>query len=188
MNRRQLEQTPAAYSYLRGILAIPGGLVAVVFALGNWRAGPFASDLVVIAALALSACAWYAIDRAYRRRYGRMTQTPAAERRTVLAMALVVGLVFGGSMLLYALELRVNPIMVAFPVAFVALYGIGGALRAHHLAIWGTVLVAGVLPVWEAQPDPSNVALVVCGCAAIASGLLDHLAFTRLFAPPAADA
>jgi hypothetical protein len=117
-----------------------------------------------------------------------MTPTAGAELRTVLSMVLVVALIFAGSIGLHALELAVNPIMVVFPFAFVALYAIGGALRAHHVVIWGAVFVAGLLPVWEAPPDPGNVALVVCGCAAIASGLLDHLAFTRLFAPPALDA
>jgi hypothetical protein len=187
VQRKQLERRVAAYSHLRGITGIPGGLVAVIFALGNWRVGPFAHDLVVVAALAAAACAWYLIERAYRRRYGCMTRSAGTELRTVVSMALAVGLVFGGAMLLYGLELPVNPIMVVFPVAFVALYAIGGALRPHHLVIWGAVLVAGLLPVWQAPPDPANVALVICGCAAIASGLLDHLAFTRLFASPAAD-
>ena len=188
MHRKQFEQRTAAYAYLRGIMAIPGGLVAVVFALGNWQVGPFANDLVVIAAVLLAAGAWYAIERGYRRRYGRMTPTAGAELRTFLAGLLVVGLIIGGSIALHALDVPLNPIMVTFPVAFIALYAIGGALRAHHLVIWGAVLAAGLLPVWEAPPDPGNVALVVCGCAAIASGLLDHLAFTRLFAPPALDA
>jgi hypothetical protein len=193
VERKRYERTTAAYTHLRGVLAIPGGLLAIVFALGNWRAGPFASDLVVLAAVAVSGGAWYLIDRAYRRRYGRMTATQARELRTVAAAGAGVAIVFGGALLLHSraswsLDLPVNAIAVTLPIAFVAMYAIGGALRAHHLVIWGAVLVAGVLPIWEGPPDAGNVALVMCGAASILSGVLDHLAFTRMFTAPALDA
>jgi hypothetical protein len=188
MDRRRLEGRAAAYDYLRGLRAIPGGLAGIVFALGNWQAGPFASDLVVLGALALCAAAWYAIDRAYQRRYGRMTRTPAAEWRQLLGALVVIAIVLGGSLLLHALDVPVNPIAITFPIAFVAMYAVGGALRPHHLVVWGAVLAAGLLPIWEGPPDAGNVALVLCGVAVIVGGLLDHLAFTRTFAPPALDA
>jgi hypothetical protein len=187
MDRRHLERRAAAYDYLRGYRAIPGGLMGIVFALGNWQAGPFASPVVVLGSLVVLAAAWYAIDRAYRRRYGRMTRTPAAEGRQWLGALVVIAIVLGGSVLLQSLDAPVNPIAVAFPIAFVVMYAIGGALRPHHLVVWGAVLVAGLLPIWEGPPDPGNVALVLCGVAVIVCGLLDHLAFSRMFAPPALD-
>jgi hypothetical protein len=193
MERKRLEATTAAYTHLRGVLAIPGGLLAVAFALGNWRVGPFASDLFLLAVVAVFAGAGYAIDRAYRLRYGRMTPTQGRELRTLAGMLVAVAIVFGGSLLLqsraeWSLDLPVNAIAVTFPIAFVAVYAIGGALRPHHLVIWGAVLVAGVLPIWHGPPDPGNVALVMCGAASILSGVLDHVAFTRMFAAPALDA
>ena len=187
MERKQLERR-TAYAYQRGVLAIPGGLLAIVFALGNWQVGPFANDLVVVGALAVLAGAWYAIDRAYRRRYGYVTPSQGTELRTLVAIVVVIGLVFGGSTLLHSLDAPVNPIAVAMPVAILAMYAIFGMLRAHHLVIWGTVLVVGALPIWDGPPDPGNVALVICGAASMLSGALDHLAFTRLLAAPALDA
>lgn len=189
MERRQLERRTAAYAYQRGVLAIPGGLLAIVFALGNWRV---VSDLVVIAALVLFGGAWYAIDRAYRRRFGRMTPTQARDLRTLAAGAAGIAVIVAGSLLLqsrasWSLDLPVNAIAVTCPIAFVAFYAVGGALRAHHLVVWGAVLVAGVLPIWHGPPDAGNVALVMCGAASILCGVLDHLAFTRLFSAPALD-
>ena len=122
-----------------------------------------------------------------------MTPTASRELRTIAAAGAGVAIVFGGALLLqsrasWSLDLSVNAIAVAFPIAFVAMYAIGGALRTHHLVIWGAVLVAGVLPIWAGPPDAGNVALVMCGAASILSGVLDHLAFMRMFSAPALDA
>jgi hypothetical protein len=54
-------------------------------------------------------------------------------------------------------------------------------LRPHHRVIWGTLLVAGALPVWTGD-DPSNVGLVLCGVAVILNGLCDHRLLVRSFA------
>ena len=68
-----------------------------------------------------------------------------------------------------------------------AAYAIGEVLRPHHLAVYGSLLVAGALPVWGGE-DPSNVGLVMCGACVIACGVLDHVAFARTFPRPALDA
>ena len=188
MERTQLERTSWAYTHLRGLTATPGGLVAIVLALGNWEAGPFASDLVVVATVAVLAAAFLLIDREYRRRYGSMTPVPGSELRSRLAFWVVVALVTVGSTVMYELDLAINPLAIVTPIAFVASLSISRALRPHTLVIWGAVLVAGLLPVWHGPPDPGNVALVMCGLAWIAGGLLDHLAFTRVFSAPALDA
>jgi hypothetical protein len=39
MERKQLESAAASYSYFKGLFAIPGGLLAIVSALGNWEWG-----------------------------------------------------------------------------------------------------------------------------------------------------
>ena len=53
-------------------------------------------------------------------------------------------------------------------------------LRAHHVIIWGAVLVAGLLPVWDGA-DPSNIGLVLAGVAIVATGILDHRLLVRTF-------
>jgi O-antigen/teichoic acid export membrane protein len=188
MERRELERTAWAYTHLRGLTAIPGGLVAIVLALGNWEAGPFASPLVVIASVAVLAAAYLAIERGYRRRYGSMTPAPDSALRSRLAFWVVIALVSLGSTVMYELDLAINPLAIVTPIAFLASLAISRALRPHTLVIWGAVLVAGLLPIWHGPPDPGNVALVMCGLAWIAGGVLDHLAFTRTFSAPVLDA
>ena len=51
MERRRLESTAATYAHLRGVLAIPAGLLFILAALGNWQVGPFRHDWVFLACL-----------------------------------------------------------------------------------------------------------------------------------------
>ena len=192
MERKQLERTAATYAHLRGALAIPAGLLFIVAALGNWRVGPFRHDWVFLACLLAIGGAYVLVARAYQRHYGRVSPSAEQQVRGAVVLALGVAVVFGGSLLLrsragFSLDLPVNPIAVTFAVMMLAAYAIGGALRPHHGAVYGALLVAGALPVWGGE-DPSNVGLVLCGAAVITCGALDHLAFTRMFGPRALDA
>ena len=187
MERKQLESRAATYAHLRGVLAIPGGLLFVLSALGNWQVGPFASDAVFLACVAAIGAAYALIARAYRRRYGRMTASGRQQLRAAAAVVLGVVVVFGGSLLLrsragFSLDAPVNPIAATFAIVMLATYAIGGVLRPHHLAVYGSLLVAGALPVWHGA-DPSNVGLLMCGACVVACGVLDHVAFVRTFRP-----
>jgi hypothetical protein len=55
-------------------------------------------------------------------------------------------------------------------------------LRRHHVIIFGTLLVAGLLPVWTGA-DPSNIGLFLAGIAFIATGIFDHRLLVRTFGP-----
>ena len=65
-------------------------------------------------------------------------------------------------------------------------YAIYVGLRAHHVIIWGALLVAGALPVWNgANPSNiSNVGLVLAGVAVMVSGVFDHRLFVHTFGSP----
>jgi len=66
-----------------------------------------------------------------------------------------------------------------------ASYAIGVGLKAHHVIIWGGLLVAGALPVWNGA-DPSNIGLLLCGAAVVVCGVFDHRLFVQIFGPPRA--
>ena len=192
MERRQLESTAATYAYLRGLLAIPAGLLFILSALGNWHVGPFRHEWVFVACLLAIGGAHLLVARAYERLYGRMTLSAEHHLRAAATLVIAGVVVFGGSLLLrsragFSLDLPVNAIAVTFALVMLGSYAIGGALRRHHGAVYGALLLAGGLPVWGGE-DPSNVGLVLCGAAVIVCGALDHLAFTRTFGPPALDA
>jgi hypothetical protein len=121
-----------------------------------------------------------------------MRPAPRDELRGFAVLALAVAVVLVGSLVLrsrvsWSLDLPVNAIAVSFAVTMLASYAIGRVLRAHHLLIWGGLLVAGALPVWTGG-DPGSVGLLLCGAAVILSGVLDHLAFVRAFGPPSLPA
>jgi hypothetical protein len=182
-----MEKAAASYAYLRGVLAIPAGLLFVLAAMGNWGVGPLRHDLVFLAGVLAIGVAYALIVRYYQEHYGRMSPSPGQQLRGAAAAALGIAVVAGGSLLLrsragWSLDLPVNAIAVTFAVVMLAAYGIGGVLRRHHVAVWGTLFLAGALPVWTGA-DPSNVGLLLCGAAVMVCGVLDHLAFVRTFGP-----
>jgi hypothetical protein len=188
MQRRELEKAAVNHSYLRGLLYLPLGGLFVLAALGNWEIGPFRHTWIfLLTAVALGAVA-LAISRRYNEHYGRLTPSTRQQVRAGIALVLAVALMLGGASLLrshaaWSLDLPVNAIAVCFALVMLASYAIWVGLKAHHIVIWGTVLVAGALPVWTG-PDPSNVGLLLCGAGVILTGVFDHRIFVQTFGPP----
>ena len=140
------------------------------------------------AAAAIGACC-LAINHSYNGHFGRVTPSPRQRRRAAVAAAFGVALMIGATALLrsraaWSLDLPVNPIPAAFGALMLVYYAAVVGVRAHHIVIWGSVVVAGLLPVWDGA-DPSNIGLVIAGVAAVVNGVFDHLALVRIFAPPA---
>ncbi len=162
-------------------------MLFIVCALGNWAWGPFAHTWVFLLAL-------LADRRRLRRgqpllqralRPGDAVDAAAGQgrRRGVAGVFLVIGV----STLLrsradWSLDLPVNPIAVVFAVLMLAYSAAVTGLRPHHVVIWGSLFIAGALPVWTGG-DPSNVGLVMCGVAVMVNGVFDHLALVRTFGP-----
>ena len=188
MDHAQLRSAAAGYPYLRGLLSVPVGLLLVLAALGNWEWGPLRNSWVFVAAAAAIAGSCLAINRYYNEHFGRVTPSPRQQRRAAAAAAAGVAVMIGATTLLrshavWSLDLPVNPIAAAFGVLMLVYYAAVVGLRAHHVLIWGAVLVAGLLPVWDGA-DPSNIGLVIAGVAAIVNGVFDHLALERILTPP----
>ena len=162
MDTTQLQSAAAEHRYLRGLIQVPVGLLFIAAALGNEHWGPLDSDWVFIAVMVLLAGAALAINRFYDDHYGRVT--PAADRE---AKAIGMGLL--GAALLFGL------LMLAYSATVVT-------LRPHHVVIWGSLALAGLLPVWSGD-DPSNIGLVMCGVAVMANGVFDHLTIVRTLGP-----
>jgi hypothetical protein len=180
MDRHALEGAAAKYWYLRGLLYIPGGLAAIVAALGNEAVGPFAHDWVFVAAIALLGVAALLINRYYNDHYGRLRPSSALQARGLMAAAVAIAVMVGGAMLLRGTSL--NAIAVPFAAVMLISYAVGVGLKLHHVVIWGGVLVAGALPVWSGS-DSSNAGLVMAGVALMVCGLFDHRLFVRTFGP-----
>ena len=190
MQRRNLATAAADHSYLRGLFGIPLGVLVILAALVNWGAGPLWAFLV---AVAVAGAACLPIAGYYNENYGRLSPSTRQAARGTVAAVIGVLVVAGGSLLLHgragwSLDLPVNPIAVPFALFMLIFYAIVVGLRAHHVIIWGALLVAGALPVWNGA-DPSNISnigLVLAGAAVMVSGVLDHRVFVRTFGPPRA--
>ena len=187
MDPRRLQSAAAEYPYLRGLISIPAGLLFIVCALGNWAWGPFVHTWVFLLALLAIAGTCAAVNRYYNEHYGRVTPSTRQQVRGAAVAIAGVVLVIGVSTLLrsrasWSLDLPVNPIAVVFAVLMLAYSAAVTGLRPHHVVIWGSLFIAGALPVWTGS-DPSNVGLVMCGVAVMVNGVFDHLALVRTFGP-----
>jgi hypothetical protein len=187
MQRRNLETAAASYSYLRGLFFIPGGLLCILAALGNWEVGPLRHTWVFPAAAVAVGAACLPIARYYNDNYGRLSPSTRQQVRASVAIAIALAVMVGGSLLLrsradWSLDLPVNPIAVSFALIMLIQYAIGVGLSPHHVIIWGAVLIAGALPVWTGA-DPSNIGLLLAGVALVVDGVFDHRLFVQTFGP-----
>jgi hypothetical protein len=188
MRQGDLRKTAAGLSYLRGLRLVPLGVVLILSALANWNVGPLSQDWVIPLVVAIAGVACLAIGRFYGEHYGRVRPSARQESRDMRAAVAAPAVILGGALLLrsqadWSLDLPVNALAVAFAVGMLIFYAAGPGIRTHHLAIWGALLIAGAVPLWDG-PDPSNVGLVMAGVAVTMSGALDHLVLVRTFGGP----
>jgi hypothetical protein len=195
VERRALEAAVANQSHLRGLGLVPVGLMFILFALALWGVGPLRQLWVfpvAVLVLMLAPALW--IDRYYDEHYGRFTPSSRHEGRQVAAFVarLVVGVPFliGVAWLLrseepWSLDLPVNPVLVVWAIAMLAVSAPTVGLRHRHRAvIGGSAFVAGLLPVWSG-PDPTPIGLVLVGVATMAMGILSHRLLVKTFGSPA---
>jgi hypothetical protein len=187
MERRQLEAAATHVTHLRGLLAVPLGLLFVAIGLGNLAWGPFAHDWVFVGSVAIIAGAAMLINRFYQDRYGRATLTTRQQVRLTVASFILFGAgLVGGTILDSSFDVPVSLFACSFALAMPAWFAICVGLRIHHIVIWGSLLIVGLLPVWGDLPDKVSVAWLPIGVATIAAGLFDHRALVHTFGAPAA--
>jgi hypothetical protein len=187
MDRRHLLSAATDYPYLRGLLAVPAGLLFIVAALGNWEWGPLRHDWAFAVAVVVIGLAVAAVHRYYNEHYGRVTPSTRQQIKAAGAVAVGVALMIGGSMVLrsrasWSLDLPVNAIAASFGLLMLVHYAAVVGARLHHVVIWGSLLVTGLVPVWNGA-DPSNIGLVLAGVAVMVNGVFDHRLLVRTFGP-----
>ena len=189
MERTKLEAAAANYTYLRGLFFIPLGALPIVSALGNTGWGPLRNTWVFLAVLALIGIACLPINNFYNKHYGTLRASTGQQARAAASVLLAIVVVVGGSTLLrsrasWSLDIPVNATAVTLSLVILLSYAAGRVLKVHHLIIWGSVLMAGAIPLWEGA-DPSNIGLAIVGVALMVNGVFDHLLFVRTFGAPA---
>jgi hypothetical protein len=188
MERKQIERAAAANHYLRGLVALPLGAVLIASGLGNMEWGPFRELWLVPMVILLAGAAYLLIARSYNDNYGRVT--PKADARTVAGSVAAVAVMIGGPVLVQVLDLPVNGLGVAWGAVALGYYAVNVGVKPHHLAIWGVVLVASLVPLWgdPRTSNTPNVGLLMVGVAMLATGILDHRLLVETFGPADARA
>ena len=174
MRRIELEAAAANVTYLRGLFGLPLGALFVVTGLGNLQWGPLRSTWVFVLCLAAIGAGWALLSRFYEDHYGRVTARNQPYLRTALPYAFYLGALVGGPLLDTWLDPGVSPVAALFAVAALSWYALRVQLRTYHFVVWGTLLAAALVPVWDSLDDSISVAFLAIGVATIVSGLLDH--------------
>ncbi|MFN2505262.1 MAG: hypothetical protein ABR540_13745 [Acidimicrobiales bacterium] len=136
MDRKQLELAAASNHYLRGLLAVPFGMVLIFSGLGNMGWGPFRPLWVVPLSVLLAGAVYLLLVRYYNDSYGRVTLRPG-QRRTVVGMFVSATVMIGGPILVQVLDLPVNGFGVAWASVALGYYAVTVGLRPHHVVTYG---------------------------------------------------
>lgn len=184
MERRELETAAARATYLRGLTAVPLGLLFLLVGLGNLGWAPVQRPAVFLACLAVLAAAAFGINRHYDEHYGRVRLAKRQQRRFTVASLACFG--FGlvvGSTLDYRLDLPVSAFAVCFGLAMLCWFATCVGLRMDQVLVWGALVVVGLVPVWGGLADRASAGWFPIAVATVLAGILDHRALARIFGP-----
>jgi hypothetical protein len=188
MERKTFESAAANYPHvhLQGLYAVPFGFIWVLTGLSNLQSKSVAPVILGCGVL-LCLGALGLIGRYYANSFGRVTPTRSRQVRYFVALPLSFAVFVGVDQLARSVLGRppgqpVSTYAISWAVGMLVFYASTVGLRAHHLVIWGSLLVAGLLPIWGLGADRDAVAMFPIGAATVLSGVLDHRLFVRSLA------
>ena len=186
MDRRQLESAGATYPHMHvhmlGLYGIPAGLLWFLIGLYN-LAEPPVGPWILGGGTLLCLAAWAGVSLYYQHNFGRVTPVRSRQVRYLVAAGAGCAVFVAADVLGIAILGRHQPVSImaaGWALGMLVFYATIGGLRAHHIVIWGSVLVAGLLPIWGGV-DVNAAACFAIGAATIASGLFDHRLLVRTF-------
>jgi hypothetical protein len=188
MDRQQLESAGADYPFysgMQGLYGIPLGIAWCFVALSNLSTKPL-SPWALGGGILLVALAIWAVTLYYQHYFGKVTPTRSRKVRTIVAAGTGFGLYIVADQLARTILGRppqqpVSTTAAAFALGMLVFYAVNTGLKAHHIVIWGSLLVAGLMPIWGLDANRDAVAFFPIGAASFASGLLDHRLLLRTF-------
>ena len=190
MERKSLESAAATYSYLRGLLSVPAGVLMILAGLANMDWIPPGQAWAFWGIVPLTVVAYLFIVRYYNETYGRVTLPRRMRVKSVIATIVSAIVVSAAVQVNWSLDLPVNATAIAFGLVLLLYYAIGVGVRTHHAIICGALLVTGSLPVWGdmGSAEKINVGLMLAGVMFIVAGILDNGALKRTFGPEGLNA
>jgi hypothetical protein len=188
MDRKQLESAAARYPYFhsQGLYAIPAGILWFLIGLSNLEDRPV-SPWVLFAGAVGCLAALGGVGLYYRRTYGKVNPTADRRRRYIAGAVAGFGVFVAVDQLIRTLFGRpptpaISSYVTAWSLGMLVFYAIAVGLKVHHIVVWGTLAVAGILPVWGVSADRDALASFPIGVVTMLSGLLDHRLLLGAFA------
>jgi hypothetical protein len=184
VERRALESAVTNSLYLRGLGLVPIGLMFVLGALAMWEVGPLRHLSVAYVAVLAPALLLLWINRYYEEHYGRVTPSSRHWARVWVPIAVIVAVAIGVWLLIWSLDLPLNAVAAVWAMSMLTASAVTVGLRKHRVIIWGSLLVAALLPIWNGA-DENALAWLLGGVAYIATGIFDHRLLARTSRPRA---
>lgn len=178
MDTRALTSVGDSYYTLRGLLALPTGLVFL--AAGLLDTPPIGDEPVsgqapwFLLALAVAGVGYYAFHRYYAATFGRVEPSRGTLVRITVLTLLCAAVVCVGIIVDLQHDWPVSLYGAAYAVALLVYYRVLGVFRASHAALLGGFAVLCLLPVWGGATDKVTAVMIPMGLVTIAVGLLDH--------------
>jgi hypothetical protein len=178
MDTTALTSVGGRYYTLRGLLALPTGLIFLAAGLVNTP--PIGDEPVsrsapwFLVALAVALLGYYAVNRYYVATFGRVEPSRGTLVRITVCTLLCAGAICVGITLDMQNDWPICLYGVAYAAALLVYYRILDVLRPYHLVLLGGLAVLCLLPIWGAVDDKVSAVMVPMGLVTIAVGLLDH--------------
>ncbi len=185
MERKQIEAVALNYppQYVQGLYAIPIGIGWFMTGLTNLISQPTAS-WILVGGLLLCLGAWLGITRYYQNNFGRATPTKSRRIRYGLAIFTSFVVFIGADQLTRIMFGRppdrpMSSYAASWSLGMLVFFGMTIGVKMHHIVIWGSLFVIGVLPIWGLNANRDAIAAFPIGVAIILSGLMDHRLLVR---------
>lgn len=171
--------------HLEGLFGIPFGLIWLLIGLSNLETHPV-SGWVLGGGVLLCLGALVGVSIYYQRRFGRVTPVRSKQVRYTVAGVVGFAVYVAADQLGRVIWGRppqepISTIAAAWALGMLVFYATTVGLKVHHIVIWGSLLVGGLLPIWGLGVDRDAIASFPIGAALIASGLFDHRRLLRTF-------
>jgi hypothetical protein len=160
-------------------------LLFLLTGLGNLGWEPLGRPVIFLGYLAALTAVVVGVTRYSNNHYGRVRFTTKQQVRFTVASFACFGIpLIAGPILDFRLDLPVSAFAVLFGLGMLVWFTVWVGLRWDHVAVWGTLIAVGLLPVWGGFADRASVGWLPIGVATIVAGILDHRALSRSFGPP----
>jgi hypothetical protein len=178
MEPRALASVGGNYYTLRGLLALPTGLIFL--AAGLFNMPPIGDEPVsssapwFVVALVVAAFGYYAFNRYYLATFGRVEPTRGTLTRVAIYTVLCGAVICVGITMDLQHDWPISLYGAASAAALLTYYRMLGVFRPYHLVVLGGFAVVCLVPVWGGAHDKVSAAMIPIGLVTIAVGILDH--------------